>query len=214
MKLKGLINKKYPEGSVTQWFGENPALYKERMGLDGHNGIDYVAPWGTPIYAVETGLVVDVKDSPEGFGKHIRILSPADSKGEGREWTYGHASENLVKIGDSVAEGQMVQKMGNTGFVVSGATPFWTYNPYAGTHLHLGCRKYGLSTSGWSYNPVAPKIEILNYANGYNGAFDFRDLLDVTPDVAPTEEEVIRGMQLTIISLINQILTILRKRVV
>jgi murein DD-endopeptidase MepM/ murein hydrolase activator NlpD len=209
--LLGYKNAKYPSGHVSQWFGENRALYWQRMGINGHNGIDIVAPWGTPIYAVEGGLVVDVKDSPEGFGKHIRILSPIDNKkGTGREWTYGHASENLVKIGDTVEAGQLVQKMGNTGFVVSGATPFWEYNPYAGTHLHLGVREYSLATAqnGWRYNADTPYIHILNHGNGFLGAFDFKELLDFKEP----EEEVIKGMKLTIISLLNQIISILTSR--
>lgn len=205
--IKGYKNAQYPAGSVTQFFGEHPELYRDFMKLEGHNGIDIVAPWGTPIYAVEDGLVVDVKDSPDGYGKHIRILSPVGADGIGNEWTYGHASQNLVKIGDQVLEGQEIQKMGNTGFVVSGSTPYWSYNPYAGTHLHLGRRLYKLSPSGWKYNQLAPSIDILNYFNGFAGAVDFKDLLDFGED-----PEIVKGMQLTIISLLNQIIAILKAK--
>ena len=212
--IKGYINKYYPTGHVSQWFGENVAMYRNLgIGLDkGHNGIDIVAPWGSPIYAVEDGIVADVKNSSEGYGKHIRIMS------NGNEWTYGHNSENLVKIGDQVKAGDHICNMGNTGFVVSGATPYWKYNPYAGTHLHLGLRKYKEDPiHGWvwskeAYDKGIPKITILNYGNGTLGGVDFRDMLETTQVEEPVDEEVIKGLQLTVISLMTQIINILKAR--
>lgn len=203
--IKDFKCKLYPEGNVTQWFGENPKLYMERMGMIGHNGIDIVAPWGTPIFAVEGGLVADVKDTPEGYGKHLRILTD-----NGNEWTYGHASQNLVKIGDRVEEGQQIQLIGNTGFVVSGPTPFWKYNPYAGTHLHLGLRKFVFDKRGWSYNPNTPTINVLNYENGYKGSIDFKDLLS-TAEPLDTEENDIIEIQKTFIDVLKLYVGILKK---
>lgn len=205
--IKDYVNKYFPNGHVSQWFGENVAMYKKAIDTNGHNGIDIVAPWGTPIYAVEGGIVADVKDSPEGYGKHIRILS------NGNEWTYGHNSENFVKIGQRVEEGQHIANMGNTGFVVSGATPYWKYNPYAGTHLHLGLRKYYESPAGWSYNLESyragvPTIQIYNYDNGFKGAIDFRDMLETTQVDSPDE---IKQKQLTVISLANQVISLLEQ---
>lgn len=203
--IKNFINKKYPHGSVTQWFAENPSLYQRAVCIDNapchpsmtcpsgqgclisHNGIDVVAPWGTPIYAVEGGRVTSVKNSPDGYGKHCRILTD-----DGNEWTYGHASENLVKVGQRVKEGEMIQKMGNTGFVVSGATPYWQYNPYSGTHLHLGLRRIK--------NNV-----VQDYHNGYFGSVDFRNMLN-----SEEQTKEIITLQLTVISLLNQIISLLR----
>ena len=170
-------HRKYPDGDVTQWFGENPALYKQ-FELDGHNGIDIVRPWYTPIYAVEDGLVVDVKNSPDGFGKHLRIISERSNS----EWTYAHNAENLVEIGQKVKAGDMIARMGNTGFTVSSqnAGGFWSYNPYKGTHLHLGRRIVTIgkkSKYSWQYNPNTPWLGIPDYENGYKGAVDFSDML-------------------------------------
>lgn len=200
--IKNFKAELYPKGSVTQWFGENPALYKQRMGLDGHNGIDIVAPWGTPLFAVEGGIVAETKDTPEGYGKHLRILSEDSNS----EWTYGHNSENLVKVGDIVRAGDHIANMGNTGFVVSGATPFWKYNPYAGTHLHLGRREIKFTSRGWRYHPNTPAIEVLYYNNGFKGAIDFREMLPDSPD------DTIRGLQLTLISALNTLVELLQKK--
>lgn len=178
--IKGYINKKSPKGSVTQWFGENIALYASiNIGLTkGHNGIDVVAPWGTPMYAVEGGIVCEVKTDPSGYGMHLRFLTQTGEKTE-REWTYGHCSAIFVKIGDIIKPGQLIANMGNTGFVVSdvNALGYWVKgsNKYSGTHLHLGCREIKYSKTGWRYNKLTPKFEVLNYDNGSLGAIDFAD---------------------------------------
>jgi murein DD-endopeptidase MepM/ murein hydrolase activator NlpD len=164
----------YPKGSVTQWFGENPALYQLHVGLQGHNGIDIVAYKGCPLVAVEDGEIVNVKDDPKGYGKHVRLLS------EDREWTYGHCDTILVKVGQKVKEGDVLATMGNTGFVVSKqtATMWWGDAPDdQGTHCHFGLRLVARDSSGWSYPGSTVKLRTLNYDNGYKGSIDPRPFL-------------------------------------
>lgn len=175
--FKDFKNAPYPKGSITQYFGENPALYSRFMGLKAHNGHDYVAPWGTPLYAVDEGYVSDVKDSPEGYGKHVRTKSSKFKDGKIAEWTYGHLSKIGVSKGQYVKVGDYIGDMGNTGFVVSSqnANGFWKYNPYLGTHLHLGVRYYNAKG-------------VLDYDNGYFGSVDFKHLL---PDVDPVNDDII-----------------------
>ena len=133
--IENLILKNYPQGHITQWFGENPSLYAW-LGLKGHNGIDIVAPYGTPIFAFKGGKVVNVEFQDGGYGGQVRIMD------DDYEYIYAHLSKIDTKIGYRVNEGDKIGEMGNTGFVVSGATPFWKYNPYAGTHLHFGIRPF------------------------------------------------------------------------
>lgn len=189
--------KESPAGSITQWFGLNPKLYAF-MGLNGHNGLDIVAPHGTPMYAVEAGTVVEVKDTPDGFGKHLRIIT--HGKDVCRVWTYGHCSKIHVKQNDVVTEGQLVADMGNTGFVVSGATPFWKTNPFAGTHLHLGLREVKRSPKGWSYPGSPITMRVLNHENGFKGSIDPRPLLE-----SVSNDDAERQRLLTIISLLNKV---------
>ena len=199
----------YPKGDITQWFGENEALYQKHViikgvPLKGHNGIDIVRPHGEALYAIEKGTVIDVKSAPDGYGKHIRIVTET-----GNEWTYGHLSQILVKQNDVVEEGQIVGLMGNTGFVVSGATPFWDYNPYRGTHLHLGLRKVKIvKTGGWSYPGSTLRIKTLNYDNGYFGAVDPMTEL-MWAENAPTGD-IIKTLQLTAVSLLNSLVNKLK----
>jgi murein DD-endopeptidase MepM/ murein hydrolase activator NlpD len=158
--VKNLKWAKYPIGDVTQWFAENPELYSKAVIINGvpltaHNGIDIVRPWGEHMFAVEDAKVTDVKNDAGGYGKHVRIRS-TDGK---RQWTYGHCSNIYVTEGQLVKEGQFIAQMGNTGFVVSGNTPYWEVNPYAGTHVHFGLRLY-------------ENGKVKNYDNGYFGAID------------------------------------------
>jgi murein DD-endopeptidase MepM/ murein hydrolase activator NlpD len=193
----------HPEGSITQFFGENPDLYA-RFGFVGHTGVDVVAPHGEPIMAVEGGIVVDVKYDPKGFGKHVRILSPTGEQGKHREWAYGHLSAIHVTVGERVKAGEVIGLMGNTGFVVSGATPFWEVNPYAGTHLHLQCRIAREDNTGWSYPGSNLKIQIENYNNGYKGCFDIAPFFKSN---APRIQKM-----LTIISLLKTVISLLKKK--
>jgi murein DD-endopeptidase MepM/ murein hydrolase activator NlpD len=149
----------YPLGDVTQFLGENVALYKNLgIGIEkGHTGIDLVRPWGEHMFAVEDGVVSGTKSDPGGYGMHIRIKSK-DGK---REWIYGHMSFIAVKKGDKMREGQYVGNMGNTGFVVSDArgNGYWEANPYKGTHVHFGIREY-------------ENGQVKNYDNGLLGYLD------------------------------------------
>ena len=167
----------HPAGDMTQPFGVNPTLYA-RFGLKGHNGADLVRPHGTPLYAIEDGICINVADERNGFGKVIRIMSKKTYNGLRREWTYAHNSKHYVEVDQEVKAGQHIADMGNTGFVVSSsnANGFWNVNPYAGTHLHLGLRHL-IRGRGWSYPGSKYKIEIQNYQNGFRGAIDPTDIL-------------------------------------
>ncbi len=204
------VKKDYPNGSIIQRYGVLATIYKT-IGLDSHNGIDLVAPYGTPIFAVEDGIVFDGKDSPTGFGRHVKIIS-----GE-NEWTYGHLSEINVIPDQRVYEGDIIGKMGNSGTTTSQGIAQWGgANPdRAGTHLHLGLRKFkrlvGEPSSVNTYNIQylnGIRGTILDYNNGNKGAVDFYDMLPEGDD------ELIKIELLAqIVSLYKQIIeALLRKK--
>jgi murein DD-endopeptidase MepM/ murein hydrolase activator NlpD len=186
--IKGFIKSNAPYGSISQYFGENPEMYSKichpingkNTCMIGHNGIDIIAPWYTPLLAVQDGVVTDIKFSPDGYGKHIRFNAPFNGM-FGREWTYGHLAEfhKDMHVGKRVKAGDVLGYMGNTGFVVSShdGNGFWKAgsNQYAGTHLHLGLREYNAQG------------HVLNYSNGYFGSIDFIDLL---PDDGINHEQM------------------------
>jgi murein DD-endopeptidase MepM/ murein hydrolase activator NlpD len=204
--IKGFSLARYNKGSMTQYFAENPKLYAH-MNMHGHNGVDIVAPHGTPMYAVESGTVVEVKNTPEGYGKHLRFITHGKNGDTCREWTYGHCSNIHVQVGDEVTEGDHVADMGNTGFVVSGATPFWNANPFAGTHLHLGLREVKRTrVNSWSYPNSKIQIQVRNYDNGFKGSIDPAPLLQEVSD-----DNAERQRLLTIISLLNKVVELYKQ---
>lgn len=206
--IDNYTHQSYPTGSVTQWFGLNPALYGKichEYCMAGHNGIDIVAPWGTKMYAVKDGVIGNVKNDPNGYGKHLRLFH---DRGDGfvEEWPYGHCSKIVVSEGQVAKEGDYLADMGNTGFVVSGATPFWKYNPYAGTHLHLGKRLWKKWDGTGTYQLTVGNLRlvgVVDYRNGYFGYVDFSEELKIATGGGDTPGEA--ALRLTLQSLRNQL---------
>lgn len=89
-----------------------------------HEGLDFTAAVGTPIYAAAGGVVTVSEHMPD-YGKIIKI-----SHGSGLETRYAHASELLVKAGEVVKKGQVIAKVGSTG-------------RSTGPHLHFEVRRDG-----------------------------------------------------------------------
>jgi murein DD-endopeptidase MepM/ murein hydrolase activator NlpD len=75
-----------------------------------HNGIDFAAEIGTPIYATADGkvAVVDVKFS--GYGKMVEI-----DHGFGYRSRYAHMHDFAVRTGQNIKRGDLVGYVGNTG---------------------------------------------------------------------------------------------------
>lgn len=200
MKLPtvGCVLKGYPQGTVTQFFAENPKLYAP-LGLQGHNGIDISAEWDSPIYAVEGGTVIDVKREPGGFGRQIRIITSVRD-GLCRVWVYGHLEQQFVTVGQKIKEGDTIGTMGNTGFVVSDhyANTFWGSSPkvsHPGTHLHLGVRIAKRDINGFSYPGSSIRIKIQNLDNGYKGSVDPIPFLTDSTSVEEKQLETISLLQ-------------------
>lgn len=159
---------------MTQGFGENAVLYREAVGCNGHNGIDIaVMPEGTPLLA-SAGVVVEIKNNPNGYGKHLRIFTDPDEQGNFLELTYGHCRNINIDIGERVSDGQAIAEMGNSGFVVSGSTPYWGNAPAGkGVHLHFGVREMCHNrNTGTLVNYTYVSGYVKNYNNGFFGAVD------------------------------------------
>ncbi|MBQ2389849.1 MAG: M23 family metallopeptidase, partial [Clostridia bacterium] len=66
---------------------------------------------------------------------------------------YMHLNAVLVKEGQTVARGQKIGTMGNSGFVVP--TPAYGSNSYAGTHLDFGVWRGIPYRGGYHINPYS-----------------------------------------------------------
>jgi murein DD-endopeptidase MepM/ murein hydrolase activator NlpD len=89
-----------------------------------HEGLDFSADLGAPIFAAAGGIVTSAEQTPD-YGKIVKI-----EHGSGLETRYAHASKLLVKVGDRVEKGQIVAEVGNTG-------------RSTGPHLHYEIRLNG-----------------------------------------------------------------------
>ena len=74
-----------------------------------HEGIDFSAPIGEPIFATAGGIVVEAGRSG-AYGNLVTI-----NHGGGLQTRYAHISKILVKKGDIVQKEQLIAFVGNTG---------------------------------------------------------------------------------------------------
>lgn len=102
------------------------------MGYAGHTGTDIGGAVGTAIYAYRSGTVT-FSGWGNGYGKHVRI-----DHGDGIVTLYAHASELFVSAGQYVEEGQMIAKIGMTGYTT-------------GPHLHFEIRLNGVPVNAYPY---------------------------------------------------------------
>lgn len=79
-------------------------------GRKHHDGIDIPAPRGTPIVAVDNGVVVHSDNTIRGYGNMIVL-----AHGEDIFTVYAHNRKNLVSKGDKVRRGEVIGHVGNTG---------------------------------------------------------------------------------------------------
>jgi murein DD-endopeptidase MepM/ murein hydrolase activator NlpD len=92
-------------GRVIAGFGPKP------NGLQ-NDGIDVAVPNGTPVKAAEDGTVAYAGNELKGYGNLVLIRHS-----NGYVTAYAHASEILVKRGDTVKRGQVIAHSGSTGNV-------------------------------------------------------------------------------------------------
>jgi murein DD-endopeptidase MepM/ murein hydrolase activator NlpD len=92
-------------GRILAGFGAGP---------DGtHNdGINIAAPRGSPVQAVDGGVVAYAGNELRGYGNLILIKHP-----DGWISAYAHCDLILVKRGQKVARGQVIARVGSTGNV-------------------------------------------------------------------------------------------------
>lgn len=99
----------WPIGSgwISSLFGTRTDPFTGRLAR--HEGMDFAAPLGASVNAVAAGMVTYAGPST-GYGNLVEI-----NHGNGYATRYGHNSKILVRVGDKVARGQAVAKIGSTG---------------------------------------------------------------------------------------------------
>ncbi len=116
---------------VTSPYGYriHPVTRKQRF----HSGIDIGAPYGSSIYAANSGTVVVSGYNSGGYGNYVVI-----SHGGGFSTLYAHCSSLLVSAGQQVTKGQVIAKCGSTGMST-------------GPHIHFEIQQGGKTTNPMAY---------------------------------------------------------------
>ncbi len=97
-----------------------------------HNGIDIPAPYGTEIYAVNDGTVVECSYN-YADGYYITV-----SHGGGIASFYSHISRSRVSVGDKVTRGQVIANVGTSGYTT-------------GAHLNLNVYENNVAVDPMKY---------------------------------------------------------------
>lgn len=131
---------------VTSRFGFR--MHPTQKKYKQHNGIDYGAPTGTPVWAVADGKVIQAARA--GAAGNLIVID----HGDGLKSYYMHLSRIHVKAGQQVRQRKLIGRVGSTG-------------RSTGPHLH-----FGLKQSGRWINPTTKKIgTVTNLDKKYMPAF-------------------------------------------
>ncbi len=118
---------------VTSEFGNrrDPFTGERR----GHSGMDLAVPTGTSVRAALPGTVTVSTYNQGGYGYYVMI-----DHGNGLSTLYGHNSQLLARVGQTVEAGDVIALSGSTG-------------RSTGPHLHFEVRINGERTNPRSYLP-------------------------------------------------------------
>lgn len=117
-------------GRLSSGFGRRSAPTKGASS--NHPGIDWATPTGTSVVA-SSGGTVSKAGWGNGYGYVVYIDHP-----DGRQTRYGHLSKVLVKVGQTVKQGEKIALSGSTGIST-------------GPHLHFEIRINGTAVNPLNY---------------------------------------------------------------
>jgi murein DD-endopeptidase MepM/ murein hydrolase activator NlpD len=94
--------------------GRVVTAYGAKTNGKSNDGINLAVPEGTPVKAAEDGVVAYSGNELKGYGNLILVRHS-----NGYVTAYAHASELLVKRGETIKRGQVIAKSGQSGEVGS-----------------------------------------------------------------------------------------------
>jgi len=153
------------EGSfqLNNRFGEqaiDPKVREQdqKIGLYGHDGVDFAMPINTPVLTADDGEVIPIPDGIEEYGITIVIQHKW-----GRSF-YGHLNEVNVKQGQKISKGDKIALSGNSGLST-------------GSHLHFGMKLNKFNNN----NGYLGKVDPLRFLR-----LDMPTMGTPTPTASPT----------------------------
>lgn len=123
-------------GGITSYYGwRTHPIFKKRIF---HSGVDIGAPMRTPIKASNDGKVI-FTGWYGGYG-NVVIINHGNINGATTTTLYAHMSSILVSKGQAVKRGQIIGKVGTTGYAT-------------GPHVHFEVRRNGATVNPLNYIP-------------------------------------------------------------
>ncbi len=124
-----------PKKSVGTFLWPSSGRISDRFATRGgrHQGIDIANSAGTPIKASDGGVVKYAGWDGSGYGNLVII-----DHENGYQTYYGHNSKIVVSVGQRVAQGEVIAKMGSTG-------------RSTGNHCHFEVRVNGVPRNPFNY---------------------------------------------------------------
>lgn len=126
---RGVLLKPIGGGVLTQLFGKTAfAAVTDVYGTGLHNGVDFKASVGTPVFSAEDGVVKatgnsDLVCNKGSYGKWILIEHPNKLA-----TLYAHLSLIKVTQGQNVNRGDIIGLSGNTGYTTGPHLHFTVYD--------------------------------------------------------------------------------------
>ena len=111
----------WSDPNKPQWVGK--WFYKDILNIPGHNGLDWVAPTGTRLYAPHDGKIVEL---PHQDSIAIRLL------GDGYESLFLHLKEWHCSLNQEVKKGDFLALTDNTGLYTTAPHLHWMVRPIGG----------------------------------------------------------------------------------
>lgn len=167
--------------SISQMFADRPWFYRQiSPTLLGHEGIDFLAPVGTPVLACADGTVVELSSDPNarGYGMYVKLrhILPVQSY----ETVYGHLSRVDVCLGQKVGPGQLLGLSGNTG-------------NSNGPHLHVHLQRVDKLASPFYERYIDP-LPLLDMDNKPDPETDGPTIYGVHEDFEGVEDDKKAGL--------------------
>jgi murein DD-endopeptidase MepM/ murein hydrolase activator NlpD len=108
---KGLFAYPLKKFTVSQGYGKTSFSGKAYKS-GKHNGVDFSAPTGTPLYAAASGKVIGTGNLGRyAYGRWVAI-----DHGNGLVTLYGHMNSISVSKGSKVDQGSKIGSVGSTGY--------------------------------------------------------------------------------------------------
>ena len=149
IKRPGVL--KIPVGQVLISQGYGATSFAEKAySSKFHNGVDFAAPFGTPVLAARAGKVLAAGDNGRyQYGKYVLL-----EHDNGLTSLYAHLSRQAVSSGSIVNEGEVIGYVGNTGYSFGHHLHFTIYWSPSVILKDFPTCKCGMVPVGVTINPM------------------------------------------------------------